>query len=284
MKTILTCTDGSSYAPSTYDHTAWAAKRLEASVHLIHMLDPHRERADIADFSGNLGPDTGEELLADLVNLEETKNRLAREKGKLLLTAAIRHLQEAGLSKVTSEQQHGELVEALTQLEENSDLVVMGKRGESAGFAKQHLGSNLERVIRASIRPVLVASRKFEPIERFLIAYDGGPSVEKAIRFAIEQPLLKGLECHMLRAGRIDEKAEYFLQEAAGKLRQAGYTVTTQAAPGDPEHVISEAVTQKRINLLVMGAYGHSRIRQLVVGSTTTAMVRTCHIPVLMFR
>ncbi|MEO6054349.1 MAG: universal stress protein, partial [Chthoniobacterales bacterium] len=36
--------------------------------------------------------------------------------------------------------------------------------------------------------------------------------------------------------------------------------------------------------LLVMGAYGHSRIRQLMVGSTTTAMVRTCQVPVLMFR
>jgi nucleotide-binding universal stress UspA family protein len=38
------------------------------------------------------------------------------------------------------------------------------------------------------------------------------------------------------------------------------------------------------VDLLVMGAYGHGRIRSLVVGSTTTAMVRRCKIPVLMFR
>ncbi len=31
-------------------------------------------------------------------------------------------------------------------------------------------------------------------------------------------------------------------------------------------------------------AYGHFRIRQLIIGSTTTSMVRTCQIPVLMFR
>jgi nucleotide-binding universal stress UspA family protein len=33
-----------------------------------------------------------------------------------------------------------------------------------------------------------------------------------------------------------------------------------------------------------MGAYGHSRIRSLIVGSTTATMVRRCRIPVLMFR
>ncbi|GAB4164339.1 MAG: universal stress protein [Terrimicrobiaceae bacterium] len=284
MNKILTCTDGSAYAPSIYDHTAWAARRLDAAVHVLHMLDPHRERADSADLSGNLGPDTGEHLLNDLVNLEEAKNRLARENGKRLLAVAVEHLSKAGVQKVTSEQQHGELVEAVADLEAGFDLVLVGKRGESAGFAKQHLGSNLERVIRASIRPVLVASRKFDPIHRFLIAYDGGPSVEKAIRLACEQPLLKGLACHLVRAGRIDSQAEWFLQEAAGKLRAAGFEVTAQATAGDPEHVISQAVIREGIQLLVMGAYGHSRIRHLMIGSTTTAMVRTCHVPVLMFR
>jgi len=284
MQRILTCTDGSVYAPSIYDHTAWAAGRLKASVHLLHMLDAHRERAEIADFSGNIGPDTGDELLEDLVKLEETKNRIARERGKAILTDARSRLEDAGITEITAEQQHGELVETVTRMEAKADLVVMGKRGEHADFAKLHLGSNLERVIRARIRPVLVASRKYEEISEFLIAYDGGPSVEKAIRFAIDQPLLKGLHCHILRAGKIDEKAKWYLEEAADKLRSAGYEVTAESVPGDPEKVIGEAVKRDHIHLLVMGAYGHSRIRNLMIGSTTTAMVRTCQIPVLMFR
>ena len=284
MKKILTCTDGSLYAKSIYDHTAWAARRCNASVHLLHMLDPHRERADLVDLSGNLGPDTGGELLAELVALEERKNRLAREMGKHVLAQAAEELSKAGLTEVTTEQLHGELVETVARLEEKADLVVMGKRGESADFASLHLGSNLERVIRASVRPVLVASRAFKPIDRFLIAYDGGPSVEKAVRFACDQPLLKGLNCHLLRAGRIDSNAEWYLQETAAKLRRAGYETTAKAIPGDPETVIAGEVKEAEIQLLVMGAYGHSRIRQLIIGSTTTTMVRTCPIPVLMFR
>jgi nucleotide-binding universal stress UspA family protein len=284
MKHILTCTDGSVYAPSIYDHTAWAAKRTGAAVHVLHMLDPHRERADSGDLSGNIGPDTGEALLSELVSLEESKNRIARERGKLILDRAREHLTESDVAEVSVQQLHGELVETVTDLEKDADLVVIGKRGESADFAKLHLGSNLERVIRASIRPVLVAARKFEPIDRFLVAYDGGPSVEKAIAFAMENPLLRGLKCHLLRAGRIDSNAEWFLNEAAAKLRAAGYEVDAHAMPGEPEKVIAEAVEREGIRLLVMGAYGHSRIRQLIIGSTTTEMVRTCHVPVLMFR
>ncbi|MEO6053479.1 MAG: universal stress protein [Chthoniobacterales bacterium] len=285
MNKILICTDGSLYSASIYDYTAWAANRLsDASVHVLHMLDPHRERAEVADLSGNLGVDTGTELLAELVTFEETKNRLARERGNALLAEARRHLTAAGINAATFEQQHGELVETVIRMEAEADLVIMGKRGESADFAKLHLGANTERVIRASSRPVLVASRKFEPIEHMLIAYDGGASVEKAISFAIEHPLLRGLKCHLLRAGHIDANAEYSLQEAAAKLRSAGYEVTTQAEVGDPEQVISETIKREGIQLLVMGAYGHSRIRQLMVGSTTTAMVRTCQVPVLMFR
>lgn len=284
MKHILTCTDGSIYAPSIYDHTAWAALRSDCSVHVLHMLDPHRERAEIVDISGNMGPDTEGELMSELVTLEQTKNRLAREQGRLLLEEAQRHLRDAGVSAIEIEQQHGELVESVTRMERTADLVVMGKRGQSADFASLHLGSNLERVIRASIRPVLVASRKFVPIERFLIAYDGGASVEKAIQYAMDNPLLKGLGCHILRAGNIDAKAEYYVSETADKLRNAGYDVTTQVKAGDPEHVIAGVLETEHIQLLVMGAYGHSRIRQLMVGSTTTSMVRTCQVPVLMFR
>ncbi len=285
MNQILTCTDGSTYAPSIYDHTAWAARHTpNSAVHVLHTLDHHREHADLADFSGHVGPESRDDLLRDLVSLEEQKSRVARERGKLILAEAERHLRAASVGRITTEQQHGSLVDIVTRLETKADLVVMGKRGESADHASGHLGSNLERVIRASNRPVLVASREFKPIDRFLVAYDGGPSVEKAITFLVDHPLLQATECHLLRAGRIDEKAEYYLQAAAEKLRAAGYEATTEAIAGDPEEVIARAVETHGINLLVMGAYGHSRLRQLVVGSTTTAMVRTCHIPVLMFR
>lgn len=284
MPTILACTDGSIYSSSVYQHAAWAAHRLSAGVELLHVLDHHRERASGVDLSGSIGFDASEHLTEQLSLLEEAQGRVARLKGKAILDNACQQLEAAGVTEVTLTHRHGALVETLEELELRCDLVVIGKRGEQADFAKGHLGSNLQRVIRTAVRPVLVAARAFQPIDRYLIAYDGGVSVTKAVEYVRTSPLLKGATGHILRAGDIDDKARLCLEEAAAVLRQAGHDVFSHVLSGDPETVIAEAVKREGIHLLVMGAYGHSPIRQMILGSTTTTMVRTCLIPVLMFR
>jgi nucleotide-binding universal stress UspA family protein len=83
-----------------------------------------------------------------------------------------------------------------------------------------------------------------------------------------------------------DEGAEsrHQLGWACEKLQSNGFEVSSSIRPGNAEAVIAQYVAANAIDLLVMGAYGHSRIRQLIVGSTTTAMIRTCLIPVLLLR
>lgn len=284
MPTILACTDGSTYALSIYQHAAWAAHRLGAGVEVLHVLDHRRERASGVDLSGSIGFDASEQLTQELVRLEEAQGRVQRLKGAAILEDARRQFAAAGVADITATQRHGTLVETLEELEPRCELVVIGKRGEQAGLARGHLGGNLQRVIRTAVRPVLVASRAFTPIEQLLIAYDGGPSVAQAIDFAVASPLLRGVSCHLLRAGGRDEKADALQEQAAARLREAGYVVTSHRLPGEPETVIADAVKREGIQLLVMGAYGHSPIRHLVLGSTTTTMVRTCQVPVLMFR
>ncbi len=284
MPTILACTDGSTYAPSVYQHAAWAAARLGASVEVLHVLDHHRERAPHFDFSGTIGIDASLHLTEELTKHEEAAGRVARLKGKAILDDARQQLAAAGVADITATQRHGTLVETLEELEPRCQLVVLGKRGEHADMARGHLGGELERVIRTAVRPVLVAARAFEPIERFLLAYDGGPSATKAVEFALASPLLRGAACHLLRAGHVDDQAKWYLEETATKLRAAGYEVITHAVSGEPETVIAETLKREGIRLLVMGAYGHSPIRALILGSTTTTMVRTCAVPVLMFR
>jgi nucleotide-binding universal stress UspA family protein len=284
MSHLLACTDGSSYAPSVYQHSAWAAARMGAGVRVLHVIDPHRERAPGTDLTGIIGFDASLELTEELVKFEETRARIARLKGNAILEDAVKQLEAAGIAPVETRHRHGSLVETLAELEPDAELVVIGKRGEDSGLAKAHLGRELERVIRTSVCPVLVASREFKPIEKFLIAYDGGTSILKAVEFVRHNPLLAGLPCHLLRSGKVEERALNDLEETATKLRKAGFQVTCSALPGSAEDVIATAVKEHGIDLLVMGAYGHSPIRQFILGSTTTTMVRTCHVPVLMFR
>jgi nucleotide-binding universal stress UspA family protein len=222
--------------------------------------------------------------MEELVSLDEAHARVARLRGKAVLDDAERQLKEAGVARVAATQRHGSLVETLDEFETNASLVVIGKRGENSGRAKGHLGSNLERVVRSARIPLLVASSEYRPIERFLIAFDGGPSALKAVHYVASEPLLKGTEANLVAVGKPGGKLARDLEHAATGLRGAGFTVNTELVAGDADAVISETVEKKNIDLLVMGAYGHSVIRRLIIGSTTTALIRTCHIPVLLFR
>jgi nucleotide-binding universal stress UspA family protein len=280
MSTILTCTDGSLYSPSVYQHAAWAASRIGASIHVLHVIE-RAESRDVRDLSGSIGFDANTELLEELAKHDESHARVARLRGKAILDDATRQL--AG-HEVSTTQRHGSVVETLAEFEAGASLVVIGKRGEHADFAKGHLGSNLERVIRSAKIPVLVAAREFKPVERFLIAFDGGASSLKAIHHAATNPLLKGLDCHLLMVGKKDGEYARALEHAATALRGAGFHVTADLLPGDPDEVIASQVIAREIGLLVMGAYGHSRVRQFILGSTTTHLIRTCQVPVMLFR
>ena len=106
----------------------------------------------------------------------------------------------------------------------------------------------------------------------------------KAVSYLAGNPAFNGLECQMLSVTEPTSAAKQKLENAADSLRTAGYAVETEIKAGQPEAVICEKIKSGGIDLLLMGAYGHSRIRNLIIGSTTTAMIRSCKIPVLLFR
>lgn len=284
MTHLIALIDGSGYSQSVRDLTCWVAKRTEASVELMHVLGRRGVSSEPADLSGNLKLGARTALLQELADLDEQKAKLELKRGRLLLEEAKSGLEEAGLSSVTSKLRHGDLIDAIGEFEGDADLIIIGKRGEAADFAKLHLGSNLERVVRSATKPVLVASRAFKPINKFLIAFDGGESAMKAVRHIAGGKLFTGLPCVLLCVGKPTDSLQEKLDDAATILRKAGYDVDAGFEAGEPEDVIKNRIEADGIDLLIMGAYGHSRIRNLIIGSTTTEMVRSCHVPVMMFR
>jgi nucleotide-binding universal stress UspA family protein len=283
MTQIICCLNGSIYTQSVCDHALWLAQRLGGEIELLHVLDHHREHASVANLSGAIGFKSNEALLEQLTEVEAAQARVGLAKGRAILQAAAAPLRAAGVA-VTTTQLNGSLVETLTARETSHSIVVLGKRGEAADFATLHLGANLERVARASICPILAAARAFRPIERVLIAHDGGASIRKAMGFLAQSPLLRGLQVQLLTVGPADAARRTQLDDAKTQIERCGVIVTTRIEPGDPETTIAHITEQEGFGLLVIGAYGHSRIRNLVIGSTTTAMLRSCRIPVLMVR
>ncbi len=285
MKNITVFIDGSAYAESVCDHAAWAATRLAMPISLVHVLGRRNEvSSQPADLSGSLKLGARSDLLEKLAKLDQERAQLGRERGRAILDDAAARLKAAAPGiEVAVRLRNGDLIAAIGELEPETRFAIIGKRGEAAGFAQEHLGSNLDRAVRTMHRPVLIASHAFRPINRFLLAYDGSPSTERALERLAEGSVLRGLECHLLSVGGATPQNRARLEAAGGTLKGAGFDVTLHLQSGEPEKVITKAMADLDIDLLVLGKSGHSRLRQLALGSTTLELIRTCKRPVLIF-
>lgn len=284
MTKLMAMIDGSIYSKSVCDHAAWAARRLEASVDIVHVLGRRGASSVPVNLSGNLSVDGRDALLEELADLDAQTAKVAQKRGRLILDEAKAVLGEDGVADVTAKLRHGDLVETVLDLESDVDLMVIGKRGEAADFAKMHLGSNLERVVRSSSLPILVAARAFSPIETVLIAFDGRNTAMKAVDHIARSKMFTGLACRLLMVGDERNDSRKKLEDAEALLKAGGLKVSAQIVSGQPDKVIAETVERESFDLLVMGAYSHSRLRTLFIGSTTAEMIRSCLIPTLLFR
>ncbi|WP_278420840.1 universal stress protein [Stutzerimonas kunmingensis] len=283
MTHVMACIDGSPQAAAVCDCSAWASKRLDAPLTLLHVLD--RQQYPVSgDLSGIIGLGSREFLLQELATLDEKRAKLALEEGRMMLDSARQRAISAGVAQPECRQRHGDLVESLRDLQDETRLLVIGRQGEDSGDAIQHIGSQLENVIRTMQRPILVAPNDFSAPQSVMLAFDGSATSRKGVEMLAGSPLFKSMPIHlvMVAADTADNQAQ--LENARGVLTAAGFNVKIAIRAGEVEPTLHAYQAEHGIDLLVMGAYGHSRIRQFFVGSTTTNMIRTTSTPLLLLR
>jgi len=97
--------------------------------------------------------------------------------------------------------------------------------------------------------------------------------------------LLKGLECHLVAVKTQSSGAiEAALESASKQLDSAGFSVSSAMLEGPVVDTLIEYQQERQMELTIMGAYGHSRIRQFFVGSQTTKMLAKSTTPLLLLR
>lgn len=281
MNKILVCTDGSRYSHVACQYAAWLAKMENASITAVYVTDLRLfEVPAVADLSGSLGIQPFEGMIAQLQEVEKVKAKFIEEQ-------ALSIFKEQGVGEQAEfKHETGLLVDVVKDMADSVDLVVLGKRGENANFATEHLGSMLERVVRAVETPCFVNNREFSEIKKVAIAYDGSESCEKGINYIVAQAGFHSMQIHVLSCveNHKEELASQRLAEVESRFKAAGLEGTYQILNGVVETSIADYVRDSSIDLLVLGAYGHSRIRELLIGSTTTELLRSCHVPVFCFR
>ncbi|SDO48043.1 Nucleotide-binding universal stress protein, UspA family [Pseudomonas arsenicoxydans] len=283
MTRVMACIDNSQSSLAVCDYAAWASHQLDAPLTLLHVLDEEKYPA-AADLSGNIGLGSREHLLEELATLDAQRARLALEQGQHMLEKARERTVISGAGFPELKQRHGHLVESLSDLQEDIRLLVIGRVGEDSARSTRTLGSQIEAVVRTIHRPILITANSYKKPEKVMLAFDGSPTAYKTIQILAASQLCEGLPIHLVMVGADSEDNRDALAKAVGMFLSAGFEVQAQIRQGEVEAALHVYQAEHGIDLLVMGAFGHSRIRQFLVGSTTTTMLRTATMPVLLLR
>ncbi|MEE9413326.1 MAG: universal stress protein [Methylococcales bacterium] len=281
---VLACIDGSVISTAVCDYAAWVAQRVNMPVKLLHTIE-HPDTTDAADLSGSLGLDAQQHLLEELTAVEQKRSKLLLQKGKLMLDAAKDRVKQAGVSEVITNQRHGSLTESLIDLENKIDLLVLGVRGQEHENSESQLGTQLESVIRSLHRPILVVNEAFTTPQNIMLAYDGSKAAEKAVDMVANSLLYKGLTCHLVCVNKNENTAHALLESASRKINNAGgIELKTQKLTGKADAALCEYQDTHNIDLTVMGAFSHTRLHDMFLGSFTDKMLMKSFKPLLLLR
>lgn len=279
IKSILVCTDGSPHGDAACEYAIDFARKLYATLTALHVLDSRMlEGPFMADVSGWVGAQPyGEQLQQFRV--------LMQQKGEAVIEAFNARCAAAGVQAAT-QLSMGHPIHTILQAENQVELLVMGQKGEHAEWGGEMMGSTAERVVRHSVKPCLVTPETFKPVSRILAAYDGSAHSSQALHEAIElaTALKTPLSIMTVAEDKDLERANQITREGLQMAQAHQCPATHLVAKGPPAPALLNMAAEHQFDLLVMGAYGHSRIREMIVGSTTAQLVSRSPIPVMLVR
>lgn len=280
---VVACIDGSEAALGVCDYAAWASQRMGAPLLLLHVLDDEKYPAR-TDMTGNIGLGSREHLLDELVALDQQRSKLALKHGHVMLDEAEKRVRADGATDVHQRQRHDELAGSLVALEPEARLFVLGLHGEGRPGQGRHVGSQLETVIRSVHRPLLLVPDDFAEPRSAMLAFDGSATAFRSIELLAGTPVFRGMPLHLVLVGTDNERNRSLLADASGALANQGMDIHTAIRSGDVEPALHSYQEENDIDVLIMGAYGHSAIRRFLVGSTTTRMLETARKPLVILR
>jgi nucleotide-binding universal stress UspA family protein len=278
IKSILVALDGSQHADSALEHGLALARRLRARLIGLHVLDiVSIEGSFLHDVSGSLG-------FEPYLDFSSKMREALQERGQVLLDAFRTKCEHAGVVYDTALPM-GIVANEICDQARIADLVIVGHRGVNEQFSTGLLGGTTESVTRKSPKPVLVTPLEFKEISRPLLAYDGSQRASAALHAAAEVASALGLPLTVIHVAKDNgADGDRALAEAQRYLQSYEIPVTIKPLTGPPHQRIVDVLRDGGYDLLFIGAYGHSRIIEMVLGSTTEFVLRNSGAPVFLAR
>ncbi len=280
MKRVIACIDSSPCIHALAEAAAWIATQTHRELVLLQILDYYPASYHLGEISGVSGFESNAMLLKELAELEQKQSELALDYSNNLLNHISEAVHEKFLIQPSTIQEKGDFLEQSFNLLKPDDIVVIGRVGERSAEKNKSIGGNVENFIRGANCTVMTVGENFKPPTRFIFAYDDSPTCKDMLKRVAKSDLLRLLQCHLLYVGDYPE----ILNEPTQFLKNSGMDVVVEYRYGDIADNILDYQAQHQIQLIVLGAFSHSKIRQFFLGSVTTKIFRSATVPLLVLK
>lgn len=280
IKNILIPTDGSANSNTALEYGIYIARKMEASLTGLHVIDVNLIQGPmLTDISGAVGMPPYEGFF-------DAIEKSLEEKADFILKEFQERCQKAGV-KSGVKKEIGKVSSIIIEESQKADLILMAKKGEHFHLKEGGLiGSVAEVVVRNSGKPVLVTPETFIEIESMALAYDGSGPANKALNLSLQLSQQNVWPLTVLIITADTKKAADLIDqiEEANQKESPAVDCETITVAGKEADEIVKFIKEGSVELMVMGAYGHNRLRELLLGSTTSHVIHKSPIPVLLVR
>lgn len=273
MKKILVPTDFSEHARYAATVAAQIARKNNAEIYLLNLLDLPSHMNDAVN---------------DGVNIPEVMLYLAKTKERLeeLMDEAFFE----GLTVYADARLERTFEGIVTySKEKNADLIVMGSHGAS-GFQEMFIGSNTEKVVRASDIPVVIIKSEMESfdIEKFVFASDFSDEIKKPFQKLVDfanlfQAKLELVMINTPNSFKTNDAAEHIMQNFVSNFTLTNYTLHIYNDTNIEKGIINYS-NKTNADIIGIATHGRTGLAHFFNGSVSEDIVNHAIKPVITFK
>ncbi len=182
----------------------------------------------------------------------------------------------------------GNIARQVVSLAAYSDLVMLALNRPPGLSILERLASGVQTILKRTPRPVMVVPTEASPLQHALLAYDGSPKAEEALFVATYltsrwQTQLSVVTVSSDGNGKLDA-AKRIQSRAKTYLGLAGVEADYLLSVGPPAQTLLETAESKNVDFMIVGGFGLSSMKSLVLGSTLNRVLLEYKRPILICR
>lgn len=161
-------------------------------------------------------------------------------------------------------------------LAEMSDLIIIGRTTDFNFELEVDTDLTVRHVIRDNPRPIVVVTSEYDVDKKVLVAYDGSLQAARALHIYLLLGIGQGQTVHILSIGKEQKEALEVANRAKQMCELHGVKAEVEGvtSTGSVEEIILKKAKDLKVTMVVLGAFGHSGIRELFFGSTTEHLLK----------